>query len=303
MAAPCDSPKEAIENVRRASDLRPGGWYAPQVSRYVQIIGAVRGLADGDADAVSSAVRSYKTDLRLGLPSSFDRHVCGFLDHIQTLSGLEIGQHWIDQLLQLLALLDRLPIFTTDEKRNIKSALNLAVPITLLGLEQGWEHRALASIKDERQLHRILLAIFRAEAKAPLFSQIRHGAIEYGKDIVVCREDDRKRILYMYSVKIGKVNKAAWKSEVRPQLEEIFQVSLDSPELPDNIDEKVGVLVWNDHIHPYAEPLVKGWLKEQRDTFGHKYELMHIDSLVDYVSENGLGPALRQALRGEGLLP
>ena len=91
--------------------------------------------------------------------------------------------------------------------------------------------------------------------------------------------------------------------DVRPQLQEIFQGSLDSPELPERIDQQVGVLVWNDHIHPHADPLVKGWLKEQRDTFERKYELMHIDSLVNFVTENCLGVALRKALRDEGLLP
>lgn len=305
MAAPCATPKEAIENLRTAnsSDLKPRLWDVPQVNRYFQIIGAVCGLADRDADAMAAAVQSYQASLRVNLPSTFDSHVMDFLGHIQTLSGVAVGEDWIKPLSQLLRLLDRLPIFTTGEKSNIKFALNVAVPSVLLGLEQGWEYRALTSITDERQLHRILLAIFRAEARVPLFSQIRHGPIEYGKDIVVCREDGGRRVLWMYSVKVGNVRKAAWNAVVRPQLEEIFQVSLDSPELPDRIDEQVGVLVWNDHIHPHADPLVKGWLKEQHDTFGRRYELMHIDSLVNYVTENRLGPALRKALRDEGLLP
>ena len=305
MAAPCATSKEAIEKLRKASgsDLSPARtWHVPQVSRYFQIIGAVRGLADRDANAVTSAVQSYQNSRRLDLPSSFDNHVMGFLGQIQTLSGVVVGGDWIEPLSQVLRLLDRMPIFTTGEKSNIKSALNLAVPNSLLGLEQGWEYRALASITDERQLHRILLTMFRAEAKVPLFSQIRHGPIEYGKDIVVCREDGGRRILSMYSAKVGMLNKAAWNREVRPQLEEIFQVLLDSPEIPGEIDERVGVLVWNDHFGTFAEPLVKGWLKEQRDTFGRRYELMNIDRLVGYVAENGLRAALREALRDEGLL-
>ena len=302
MAAPCATPKEAIENLRKASDLRPSGWHVPQVVRYVQIIDAVRGLADGDAGAVTSAVQSYNPS-RWDLPSSFHTHVMDFLGQIQMLSRKVVGEEWISPLNELLRLLDRLPIFTTGEKRTIKSALNVAVPSILLGLEHGWEYRALASITDERQLHRILLTIFRAEAEAPRFSQIRHGPIEYGKDIVVCREDDGRLILWMYAAKVGELRKAAWSSKVRPQLEEIFQVPLDSPEIPDEIDERVGVLVWNGHINPYADPLVKGWLKEQCDTFGRRYELMHIDRLVNYVTENGLGAALRKGLREEGLLP
>ena len=306
MAAPCATPKEAIENLHKAggSGLSPAasGWHVPQVSRYIQLIAAVCGLADGDADAVNAAVQGYQSSSRLDLPSSIDSHVMDFLGHIQSLSRVQEGGEWIEPLSQVLRLLDRLPSFTAGEKLNIKSALNVAVPNSLLRLDKGWDYRALTSIKKERQLHRILLAIFRAEAKVPLYSQIRHGPIEYGKDIVVCREDGGRRILWMYSVKVGELKKAAWKSEVRPQLEEIFQVPFDSPEIPGEIDERVGVLVWNDHIDPYADPLVKGWLKEQRETFGRRYELMHIDSLVSYVADNRLGATLRKALRDEGLL-
>lgn len=306
MAAPCATPREAIENLRKASGSglspAPSGWHVPQVSRYIQLIAAVCGLADGDADAVKAAIQGYQSSSRFDLPSSFDSYVMDFLGHIQSLSRVQEGGEWIEPLCQILSLLDRLPIFTTGEKLTITSALNLAVPNSLQWFERGWVYETLTSIKDERQLHRILLAIFRAEAEAPRFSQIRHGPIEYGKDIVVCREDDGRRVLWMYSVKVGELKKAAWNQKVRPQLEEIFQVPFKSSEIPDEFDEQVGVLVWNDHIHPYADPLVKGWLKEQRDTFGRRYELMHIDSLVNYVGENGLGAPLRKALRAEGLL-
>lgn len=304
MAAPCISPEDAIENLRKASgsELRPSVWHVPQVNCYVQIISAVRGFADGDANAVTSAVQNYQKSLRWDIPSSFDSHVVSFLDNIQALSCKAFGDDWIKPLSQLLRLLDRLPILTTGEKENIESALNLAIPNSLLGLERGWMYESLASIKDEKKLHRILLAIFRAEAEVPEFSHIRHGAFEYGKDIVVCREHDGRRILWMYSVKVGELKKANWNRDIRPQLEEMFHVPLDSPEIPGEIDERVGVLVWNNHISPHADPIVKGWLEEQRRKIGRRFELMNIDSLVIYVTENGLGGALRKALRLEGLL-
>ncbi len=75
-----------------------------------------------------------------------------------------------------------------------------------------------------------------------------------------------------------------------------------APELTDRVDEMVGVLVWNDHIHPYAEPVVAGWVAEQLETFGRRFELMHIDRLVRYVRDQSLQVALRTALRAEGLL-
>ena len=158
-------------------------------------------------------------------------------------------------------------------------------------------------LSSVRQLHRVLLALFRAEAKSPEYSHIRHGPLEYGKDIVVCREDGGRRILSIYSVKVGVLKKATWHKEVCPQLEEMYLVPLNSPEIPSEIDEHISILVWNNHFDPYAEPLVNGWLKVQYDTFGRKYELMHIDRLVSYVTQNSLGGTLRQALRAEGLLP
>ncbi|MCP4248265.1 MAG: hypothetical protein GY778_14560 [bacterium] len=306
LATSCATPKEAMANLRMASErdlnqTRP--WDVRQVNRYFLIIGAVRGLVDRDANAVNSAVRAYRNSHRPDLPSFVDCHVVDFLSQIQTLSNVIFGGDWIEPLLQVVRLLDRMPIFTKWEKSNIVSALNLAVPTSLQGLEKGWEYRVLSSIKDENQLHRILLALFRAEAEVPVFSKICHDPIEYGKDIVVCRKDGDRHILWQYSVKVGMVKKAAWKSDVRLQLEEIFQVPFDSPEIPGKIDERIGVLAWNEHIHSYADPLVKGWLQEQRDTFGRRFELMGIDRLVNYVTENGFGGTLRKSLRDERLLP
>ena len=304
MAAPYDSPEEALENVRKACspDQLQSHWLVPRVNRYYQIINAVRGFADGDISTVNSAVQLYQSDARLALPSSFDSHVMDFLSHLQTLSNMLAGDGWVDPLSQIVRLLDRMPIFTAPEIGSIKSVLDLRLPTSLLGLKQGWEYQALASITDEPQLHRILLALFRAEAEVPLFSQIRHGPLEYGKDIVVSREDNGRQILRMYSVKTGEIKKPAWNSDIRPQLEEMFQVPLNSPEIPDGIDEIIVILVWNDHINPYVEPLIKGWLTQQLDTLGHKYELMNIDRLVKYVTENRLGAVLREALRNEKLM-
>ena len=304
LATESNSPNEAAENLRMATggEAEKTVWHVPQVKRYYRILGAFRGLVDGNDDTVRRQLEIYERDRKMDLPSPLDAHVVDCLNRVQDLSGAATETDWISLLLQLIHLLDRLP-FTQTEKANMTLALNVALPKQLLGWKQGWEYRALATLSDERQLHRILLQLFRAEKEVPLYSHIHHGPIEYGKDIVVFREEGDKRILSMYSVKIGVLKKQAWQSKVRPQLEEMFQVPFSSPELTEPVDETIGVLVWNDHIHSYAEPLVSGWITEQQETFGRRFELMHIDALVGYIKERCLGLALREALRDEGLMP
>ena len=117
------------------------------------------------------------------------------------------------------------------------------------------------------------------------------------------REEQGQRVLWMYSAKVGVIKKAAWNSEVRPQLEEMFQVDLDAPGLSEVIHERVGVLVWNSHFHPFADPVARGWQREQRLAFGRRFEFMHLDAIVSFVRVNRHQAPLRQALRAEGLIP
>jgi len=43
---------------------------------------------------------------------------------------------------------------------------------------------------------------------------------------------------------------------IRPQLEEIFQVPLESFQLPSPIHRRVGILVWNGHAESHVEPIM-----------------------------------------------
>jgi hypothetical protein len=81
----------------------------------------------------------------------------------------------------------------------------------------------------------------------------------------------------------------------------IFQVPLESPQLPELPQRIEGVLVTNGHTNPHVEPRMTGWFKEQRETHGRCVGFMHLDGLVDWVVESRLVNELRAALQEEGV--
>ena len=96
--------------------------------------------------------------------------------------------------------------------------LNQAVK-EILGPNQTWIYRTLENIKDARQLQKITLRLL--EAQLPLYAQILHGPLEYGKDVVVGLEEGGRRVLRMYQLKCGDISTPVWRN-TRSQLEEMF---------------------------------------------------------------------------------
>ena len=123
-------------------------------------------------------------------------------------------------------------------------------------------YRSIASIKDERVLQALILRLL--QGRLPLYAQIRHGPLEYGKDIVVLVEDNNEIVLQMYQVKAGDITVPVWRT-ARAELEEIFQVELPTVQLPVEPIRRVGVLIFNGYLNTNVEPAVHGWLAEQRD--------------------------------------
>lgn len=294
-------PNEALANLFAAKAALPTrvNWHT-RVQPYFCIIRALTGLAERDVEEVSAAVDDF-ADHQFLDPSGANSATAAFLTEIQALASMRLNDDWLSRVQQLLIVLDRIPLVSPNEKSGLRSALNLMLPTSLMGYGMGWEAKALSTITHERQLHRILLALFRAEAKTPLYSHICHGPQEYGKDLVVCRDEDGRRVLRMYSVKVGELKKGPWNRVVRPQLEEIFQVPFQPAGIPGRIDERIGVLIWNDNIHPHAQPIVHAWLADQLAAHERRYKLMHLDAVVKYIRDNRLQAVLRQALRDEGL--
>jgi hypothetical protein len=81
----------------------------------------------------------------------------------------------------------------------------------------------------------------------------------------------------------------------------MFQVDMSSVQLPVRPDRREGILVFNGHINPYVEPVVEGWIQEQRDDLRRSYKTMHLDSIVRWIAEDNLVTELRQALAELGI--
>lgn len=84
-------------------------------------------------------------------------------------------------------------------------------------------------------------------------------------------------------------------------MEVMFQVPLTSFQLPIVPQKTEGVLVTNGHANAYVEPLIDGWLREQRETHRRVVEFLHLDALVDWITERRLVNELRVNLREQGI--
>jgi hypothetical protein len=100
-----------------------------------------------------------------------------------------------------------------------------ALAMQISGQNRTWIYRTIEGIKDETVLQRLLLRLM--QAQLPLYAQVRHGPIEYGKDIVALVDRDGHHILLMYQAKAGDITKANW-PKARDELEEMFQVDMSA---------------------------------------------------------------------------
>src|SRR5207302_10747303 len=107
------------------------------------------------------------------------------------------------KLATALQILGRIPLVGETVATAITPAVGEHAHRALLGQELTWIHRTLESIGDEAVLRRVLLRLL--QASPPLYVQLRHGPIEYGKDIAVLIEDEGKVVLTMYAVKAGDI--------------------------------------------------------------------------------------------------
>jgi hypothetical protein len=161
-----------------------------------------------------------------------------------------------------------------------------------------WAHRALASIDDEAVLRRVLLRLL--QGTLPRYAQIRHGPIEYGKDIAALADEGGVYVLCLYQAKCGDMTMKRWR-EARPELEEMFLVPMSEFRLPASPQRIEGYLVTNGRANPHVEPVMEGWFKEQQRDHERNIAFMHLDALVDWVFRFRLVNELRAALAEEGI--
>ena len=161
-------------------------------------------------------------------------------------------------------------------------------------------HRTLEGIHEEGHLRRIILRL--TQASLPCYAQIRHGPLEYGKDVVVLLDEGGRRLLRMYQAKCGEMTKQKWR-EAQSELEEMFSVSLSDLQLHEAVDVREGVLICNGHANAYVEPAMQGWFGEQKRVHGWNIRFMHLDDIVRWIFKDRLVNEFKAALDELGICP
>jgi hypothetical protein len=130
-----------------------------------------------------------------------------------------------DRLGVALRALEKIPTIGPEVVDAIRPEIGKKALDTILGPYKTWMHRALGTIKDEAKLRRILLRLL--QSGLPRYAQVRHGPLEYGKDVVALLDVGGVSVLRMYQAKCGDIDKAKWR-ESKDEMEEIFQVPLET---------------------------------------------------------------------------
>lgn len=298
MARAVGDPNRAEEFISKAAACMPDhrAYSHTGVHRYHLLIKMLAGALDlhHGLDAVAARAE-FESDIRFFGGRDGDPATLEFLDHAY--AGFEKMRadrtQGLSSIGRAMAALDRIPLLGQAEAETVRHAVDRRAIGIIEGPNRLWLHRELEMIADEDQFRRLLLRLF--QNSVPRYAHIRHGPIEYGKDIAVAVELDGRLILQMYQAKCGDIKKAHW-NRCRPQLEEIFQVPLNTFQIHGTVDERVGILIWNGHADPHVEPVMKAWRDDQRVAFERVYEFMHLDDVVNYILESRLVTAFREAL-------
>jgi len=203
------------------------------------------------------------------------------------------------RLWQALNVLNRIPLLQEGVAEAIRPAVGDQALNVLYGPVRTWLHRTLESIRDERQLQKIILRL--VQASLPAYAQVLHGPLEYGKDVVVLSKEEGRQVLRMYQVKVGDLKTPVWRS-ARQELEEMFLVPL-SEFVVGNWSGIVrrGILMCNGHPLSNVLPSMEGWFLEQKRDHGREFEFMHLDDIVNWIVRDGLVNEFRATLAEIGV--
>jgi hypothetical protein len=281
------------------------GWHNTEVSRFHVLIKVLtRLVSDPISFSADDARREYEREISMGGETDYDRFALSFIrDAASGFQGFatdpasEITRNRLGMALEALA---KVPTIGQEVTKAISPEIGRSAWGAALGPVRSWMHRAFESITDEAVLRRVLLRLL--QHGLPLYAQIRHGPIEYGKDIAVLLNEHGEVILRLYQVKCGDITKTKWR-ESKDELEEIFSVPLSTCQLPFPPQRVEAILITNGHANPYVEPVMQGWFREQAEHFKRHLQFMHLDLLVDWIVQSRLINELRVALVQEGIHP
>jgi hypothetical protein len=301
------TPTRVKELLDRAVDAlagtEAGGWHSGEVSRFHVLIKVMaKLLSDPLSFDAEEARREYMLEIRMSDEVEHDRLALTFITEaangfrgFATDPGSELTRNRLELA---LGALERIPTIGPEVTSAVRPEIGKKAFATILGPFRSWMHRSLGGITDEGQFRMILLRLL--QNGLPIYAQVRHGPLEYGKDIVALLEIDGLTVLRQYQVKCGDIDTRKWR-ESKDEMETMFQVPLTSPQLPVVPQRIEGVLITNGHANPFVEPVIDGWLREQRETHKRSIEFMHLDALVDWIAKDRLVNELRAALREHGI--
>lgn len=280
------------------------GCYSPEAARFRVLINVLAKLvSDPQSFSAEDAQREYQLAIRISREETEeDRLALTFISEaaaaFKGITADPASELTRGHLGFALDALSRIPHIGRDVTEAMRPEIGRSAFATMLGPVRTWMHRTLASIAVEAPLRAILLRLL--QAGLPLYAQLRHGPIEYGKDIVTLLQCGEAVVLRHYQVKCGDINKKKWR-ESKDELEETFLVPLSSFQLPVAPDRIETVLVTNGHANPYVEPVMEAWFRDQRKVYDRLVEFMHIDALVDWIVKHRLVNELRAALQEQGI--
>src|SRR5437660_3976787 len=190
-------------------------------------------VSDPSSLSAESAQKEYMFAVRLSSETEQDRLAIDFISKAATaLKGFEsdpASEITSGELAASIDALSRIPLIGPDFANIVRPAIGQSAVQSLLGPIRTWMHRALESIQDEKKFRRVLLRLL--QAGLPLYAQLRHGPIEYGKDLATLVEHNGTAILRLYQVKCDEIDKKKWR-ESEDELKEMFLVPLESFQLP-----------------------------------------------------------------------
>jgi hypothetical protein len=297
-------PARVKELLSRAVDALVGtesGWHSSEVSKFNVVVKVLFSLvSDPLSFSADDARREYEAEVSRTEQAMEDRLAMTFISNaadafrgFQSDPEKELTR---DRLGIALNALAKIPVIGPDVTEAARPEIGRSVRLTLEGPVRTWAHRSLGSIGDEAVLRRVLLRLL--QGTLPRYAQIRHGPIEYGKDIAALA--DGVSVLCLYQVKCGDMNTPKWR-EARAELEEMFLVPMSEFQLPVSPQHIEGYLVTNGHANTHVEPVMEGWFQEQRRDHGRDIIFMHLDKLVDWIFKVRLVNELRAALDEEGV--
>jgi hypothetical protein len=225
------NPAKVAEFLTAATEALVGteaGWHSGEVSRFHVLIKVLAKLvSDPLSFSDEDARREYRQEIAMSQETEEDRLALTFIHQAASafrgFASDPVGEMTRGHLACALDALAKIPNIGPDVTDAVRPPIGKNARWIMLGPFHTWMHRGLEAITNEASFRLVLLRLL--QGGLPLYAQLRHGPIEYGKDIVVLLENEGLVVLRQYQAKCGEIDKRKWR-ESKDELEEIFLVPL-----------------------------------------------------------------------------